>query len=673
MRFKCLAGPLVATLLSTTPDAAGDIELCRIDLANPDDRVYLQGQFYPPLPAVGPPAETLEEYRHWGEGDWFVAFPGFLGGRIEVPVIPGYDHRLEIRLAPLEECDLKIWTAPPAMRWEHFHEVNEDYSNIQDTEPLIDLRIDDTEPCIVEVPLSAELIDGREHIGLFCRSVAVDGPDRHVGTRMWWVRILVDGAAEEVVELRLNHEETLMMRERFTLTVPSVAQVGEPFDMTIVARTRAGYPDASSRDTLRLISNTQAIDNLPERVTFTEEDAGVIGLDDLICTEEGNIFIRAFEAERAERTWRSNTVLCAEEEPEFQLYWGDLHVHTTLSDGYRRPEFALEFARDVSALDFISLNDHDQWLSESKWAWQQGLADEHSDPGEFVAICGTEWTNLRRGHHSVWFPGDDSSVLAGITSGEAEFFRPITDTPVAEMAECVGEFEGILSSHHLHWVANFDDWDVRNEPVIEIYSHWGSSERPATALQTSIIHGSSLTQRPDYTAVDLLNRGIRVGFIGGSDSHVTAPGANVAHNHWAGVAAHRRPGLAAVYARELTREGILEAIRARRCYATMNERIIIRFSINGHFMGEEFTLEEGPANIEFEVFGTDQISSIQVIRDGEEIYAPLLWGTTDHIDLNICDYDVPPGDHHYYLRVEQIMHGEYVTAWSSPIWVTVEE
>jgi hypothetical protein len=61
---------------------------------------------------------------------------------------------------------------------------------------------------------------------------------------------------------------------------------------------------------------------------------------------------------------------------------------------------------------------------------------------------------------------------------------------------------------------------------------------------------------------------------------------------------------------------------------------------------------------------------VELIRNGKILYSPLQWGATDRIDLEFTDDKVPAGTSYYYLKVQQLMHGEYVNAWSSPIWVT---
>ena len=44
---------------------------------------------------------------------------------------------------------------------------------------------------------------------------------------------------------------------------------------------------------------------------------------------------------------------------EYRLFWGDVHTHTSLSDGKGSPEQVLAHARDAAQLDFAILTDHD--------------------------------------------------------------------------------------------------------------------------------------------------------------------------------------------------------------------------------------------------------------------------------------------------------------------------
>ena len=66
-------------------------------------------------------------------------------------------------------------------------------------------------------------------------------------------------------------------------------------------------------------------------------------------------------------------------------------------------------------------------------------------------------------------------------------------------------------------------------------------------------------------------------------------------------------------ARTLTREGIWEAIKARRCYATSGQRIALSVQADGHPMGSEFSVSGAP-RIRVAAEGTADIEEIRVVR-----------------------------------------------------------
>ena len=63
--------------------------------------------------------------------------------------------------------------------------------------------------------------------------------------------------------------------------------------------------------------------------------------------------------------------------------------------------------------------------------------------------------------------------------------------------------------------------------------------------------------------------------------HAGRPG----NSDWLRVCRGYPGGLVAVYAPELTREAIWDALWHRRCYATTGKRIILEFSVDGEPMG----------------------------------------------------------------------------------------
>ena len=71
----------------------------------------------------------------------------------------------------------------------------------------------------------------------------------------------------------------------------------------------------------------------------------------------------------------SNPIICKSSLPPYQLFWGDIHGHSNLSDGVCSVDDYYIYARDVAGLDFTALTDHDapwgRWvgkaLSDSEW------------------------------------------------------------------------------------------------------------------------------------------------------------------------------------------------------------------------------------------------------------------------------------------------------------------
>ena len=130
-------------------------------------------------------------------------------------------------------------------------------------------------------------------------------------------------------------------------------------------------------------------------------------------------------------------------------------------------------------------------------------------------------------------------------------------------------------------------------------------------------------------------------------------------------------GVAAVFASELTRKGLFEALKARRCYAASFEKILVWTESNGAPMGSE--IEAASAEIDILVSCTHgSLTEVIVVKNGEVAASfgnfgedrgfeqkrktfRLLWRDPDFSDES-C----------YYVRATQF-DGDM--AWSSPIWI----
>ena len=293
---------------------------------------------------------------------------------------------------------------------------------------------------------------------------------------------------------------------------------------------------------------------------------------------------------------------------EYSLYWGDIHNHNALGYAKGSLERSIDIAREH--LDFFAFTGHSQWPDmptmpgdrHTKWVngfevlrenWPQvrRLTEEANTPGQFVTILGYEFHSSQWGDYCLYYPGDDGELFYADALGQLQAH--------ARDHDC------LLIPHHLAYPVgwrgmNWDAFDPSLAPVVEIYSEHGGSERDRGPF--AMIRHSCGGRTTDGTAQAALARGFRVGFIASTDDHLGYPGAY-------------GEGIAAVYATELTRDAILDAIWHRRTYAVTGDRIEVEFSLNGTMMGGEAEAP-GTRHIEARVEGWDEIEAVEVVKNG---------------------------------------------------------
>jgi hypothetical protein len=343
--------------------------------------------------------------------------------------------------------------------------------------------------------------------------------------------------------------------------------------------------------------------------------------------------------------------------PGRQLYFGDIHQHSSLSDGTGTADDTYTRSRDLYGWDFAALADHEWFvrnrLMPSEWAYIKAVTASFNRPGEFVSIPAYEWTTARLprgyGHKNVYFL-DESTPIYSLADTIANTTPKLFSRLKADGA--------IAIPHHIGWTGvDWENHDPVVQPDVEIVSVHGAFEYLGNE---PITHRGGM---PGMFAQDGLARGLRFGLIGSSDGH------GLIWHH--GVGRKRDPwvqGLAGVWASELTREAIFEALKARRVYATSGSRIQLYFEGDGHPMGSEYRTQAAPT-LRSQVVGTGKIRFVSLLRDNEVIYQ--YGGDAEggrYGGFTFVDEGVEPGRHWYYLRVVQD-DGEM--AWSSPVWVEV--
>ena len=325
-----------------------------------------------------------------------------------------------------------------------------------------------------------------------------------------------------------------------------------------------------------------------------------------------------------------------------QVLFGDIQQHSAHSDGVGSADESYLRARYRYGDDFAALTDHESFLGKrigpGEWSYLQAVTEHHDDPGEFATIVAYEWTGKAYpgpGHKCIYLPGPGLPI---ISRDEVPVGRDI----VQQIAE-QGAFTG---PHHIGWTgADVEGHDPVGQPVWEICSCHGCYEHPDHPLG----HRGELN---DQFAKPLLDRGLRFGFIANSDSH------GLLWHH--GECRKRDPfrtGLTAVISASRTREAILDAIRARRCYATSGAKILLDVHVAGFPMGSELNIE-GPVEVHVRALGTTDVERVELVTP-QGVAASETPGSPSVSFVG--EIEAP----YVYCRVTQT-DGEM--AWSSPIF-----
>ena len=326
-------------------------------------------------------------------------------------------------------------------------------------------------------------------------------------------------------------------------------------------------------------------------------------------------------------------------EIEAAVQFGDIHGHTYASDGLGTQDEYFRYARDQRFAELTCLTDHQLFDAQIV-----ALTEQHNAPGRFVTLFGREWSDSRRGHRNVY--GEDAAAVAAV------------DGP--EVFELARGRDLLIVPHHTnaatknYWRhADLSYHDEQLERLIEVSQNRGSfevEERGGAVIDGG--YGASVQSA--------LARGMRLGFVGGSDTHRGTPSGpshplDPYYNTWNGIS-----GLTGVYSEELTREGVFAAMKRRLTYCTTGPRIVAWYTLNGLPPGSVMPL---PAEVRIEVLigGVAAIDLVEVLRNNEVVAA-----TAPGVRVARVSFaEPPPGPCYYYVRARQT-DGHY--AYLSPVW-----
>ena len=331
---------------------------------------------------------------------------------------------------------------------------------------------------------------------------------------------------------------------------------------------------------------------------------------------------------------------------EYLLAYGDTHRHTDLSQcGMNRDGSLMDtyrYAIDVAGLDFLAISDHDQDLLKHRagraksplqhygWWRSEKYCDLFHIEHKFIPLYAYEHGGSfvqRGGHKNVLY----------LERGQPCYEE---HSPEALFKALEGK-NAIAIPHQLADGPSAVDWTKWNpafERVAEVFQARGSYEYKGALPLVGVSRDGNYYR-------DALAMGIHIGAIASSDH-------GMVHSAYAGV-----------YCSELSRAGVMEGLKSRRTFGSM-DRMVIEFRLGDRLLGEEVEINASPAfNVLVE--SPKPLRKIQIVKNGALVHTVNPDALTRRFDY--VDRDIQPGQKAwYYVRCEQ---DDDRYGWSSPIWV----
>ena len=357
----------------------------------------------------------------------------------------------------------------------------------------------------------------------------------------------------------------------------------------------------------------------------------------------------------------------------YQPYFGQLHSHTQYSDGSGTLDSALSYIRSlpVSAnVQFVAFTDHSNYFdsknapnveaalydtslvkdSDASHSWKtykDTIAQFNEDnAGSMVAIGGFEMTWSGGPGHINTFntPGivsRNNKTLNNKTddAGMKAYYALLSQT---EGANSISQF-----NHPGTTFGNFKDFSYWN-PVIDSRMYMvevGNGEGQIGA-------GGYYPSYEQY--IMALDKGWHLAPTNNQDNHQGKWGnANDARD--------------VILTDNFTEEGIYNAIRALRMYATEDKNLELGYTVNGLMMGSRIETVPGKLDIEVSVYDpdrTDTISKVEVVVNSGKVAH--VWDDPAELKNGTLSVTLAPEYSYYFIRVTQKDGDLAVT---SPVWV----
>jgi Bacterial Ig domain len=369
----------------------------------------------------------------------------------------------------------------------------------------------------------------------------------------------------------------------------------------------------------------------------------------------------------------------------YVIYLGNLHTQSNDSDGGGNvatcsgsqgaqtgqfgPGDGFDYARN-HGLDFSVASEHNHYFDGSSGTngsavpavaiarYQAGLnaaiTSNTNNPG-FLAIYGMEWGVIANGGHMNIFNSNELFAWETNSMGQliGDVLTPKSNYPAIyatmRARNLVGQFnhpddgdgqfvvDGTVFGYHADGDEVMVLAEIQNTSAFS--NNTTETETGRSSYETDVRH--------------LLEAGFHVAPATNQDNHCANWGAS-----WT-----NRTAVLISNALPLNRANFLDALRARRVFATSDKQSQLIFTGNGHLMGERFD-NVGALNLTAGFFNNAgrTVSQVQILEGvpGRNGTVTVLVSTPTH------SFTPSTGPHFYYVRLVQ---DDGKILWSAPLWV----
>ena len=374
------------------------------------------------------------------------------------------------------------------------------------------------------------------------------------------------------------------------------------------------------------------------------------------------------DSKSATKTW-SFTV----GEAKYQLYFGQLHSHTQYSDGAGSLNSALEYIKNISEQDnvqFVAFTDHSNYFdsknnpnvegalydtslvkdSDANHSWKTYkdtvAAFNEKNAGSMVALGGFEMTWSGGPGHINTF-----NTPGVVSRNNSTLNNKTADAGMKAYYALLSQKEGIDTisqfNHPGTTFGTFSDfayWDAVIDTrmyLVEV----GNGEGQIGA-------GGYYPSYEQYIVA--LDKGWHVAPSNNQDNH---------KGKWGNANAARD----VILTDDFSEQGLYNAIRARRVYATEDKNLEINYTVNGQMLGSIISEVPEKLNIAVSVNDPDKADSITkvevVVNSGKTIYT---WDNPADLATGNLTCTLDPDYSYYFIRVTE---GDGDLAVTAPVWV----